>query len=302
MKYIVYCTRNNVNSKIYIGVHKTLNPTKFDGYLGCGVYSTNKNIAPTTTFRMAVKKYGANNFTRTVLGIFDTEDEAYLLEKLLVTKEFIKRPDVYNMTVGGKNGSVLTKDKPVYQYDLDGNLLNMFDTIELASKSIDTDYWLIVASCEDYKITCKGFYWRYTSEFFESGIHTAYTPGTRNIKVIQYSKAGYKIKEWESLTEAAISLQCDRSSISSSCKGEPHRKICGGYQWRYASDNLDCVDAIDTKGGPPRKIAKLTQDYVLLESYESIKEAEFKSGISKTSIHKGLKHGKIILGFRWVYV
>lgn len=37
MKYIVYLTTNLVNKKIYIGVHGTENPDKFDGYLGNGV-------------------------------------------------------------------------------------------------------------------------------------------------------------------------------------------------------------------------------------------------------------------------
>lgn len=36
-KYIVYQTINLVNNKIYIGVHKTVDPTVFDGYIGCGV-------------------------------------------------------------------------------------------------------------------------------------------------------------------------------------------------------------------------------------------------------------------------
>lgn len=34
LKWIVYCTTCTINNKIYIGVHKTVNPEVFDGYLG----------------------------------------------------------------------------------------------------------------------------------------------------------------------------------------------------------------------------------------------------------------------------
>ena len=37
-KYIVYMTINNINNYIYVGVHKTLTPYEFDGYLGNGIY------------------------------------------------------------------------------------------------------------------------------------------------------------------------------------------------------------------------------------------------------------------------
>ena len=37
MKYIVYKTTNLINSYIYIGVHKTIDPEQWDYYLGNGI-------------------------------------------------------------------------------------------------------------------------------------------------------------------------------------------------------------------------------------------------------------------------
>jgi hypothetical protein len=104
MKYIVYQTVCTVNRKIYIGVHKTYTE-EFDGYLGCGVYSTkpatyNKS---TTPFKAAVNKYGPSKFIRTTLKEFDEEQAAYDLEAELVTEEFVRREDTYNLALGGRD-------------------------------------------------------------------------------------------------------------------------------------------------------------------------------------------------------
>lgn len=40
IKYILYITINNINRKIYVGVHKT-DISKFDGYIGDGLNKFN---------------------------------------------------------------------------------------------------------------------------------------------------------------------------------------------------------------------------------------------------------------------
>jgi len=37
MEYIIYLTKNIVNNKIYVGVHKTEDSNVFDGYYGNGL-------------------------------------------------------------------------------------------------------------------------------------------------------------------------------------------------------------------------------------------------------------------------
>lgn len=91
MFHIIYKTTNNVNNKIYIGYHfQDQNPHEFDGYLGSG-----------EKLLLAIKKYGSANFSRETLFVFDNEKVALEKELELVNESFIKRNDVYNITLGG---------------------------------------------------------------------------------------------------------------------------------------------------------------------------------------------------------
>lgn len=130
-KYIVYLTINkkskiNGLNRIYIGVHGTKDPNIFDGYLGCGIYVTQPStyMYPKTPFQYAVKKYGVDSFERTVLYIYDTPKEAYQKEHELVTEDFVKLDHVYNVALGGEYEE---RYKPLYQFDLSGNLIKKWD-------------------------------------------------------------------------------------------------------------------------------------------------------------------------------
>ena len=89
MRYhFVYKITNNVNSKIYVGVHSTNNIN--DGYMGSG-----------KIFRNAFQKYGRESFSREILGFFYTRQAAYSEEERIVDSDFIKREDTYNIVIGG---------------------------------------------------------------------------------------------------------------------------------------------------------------------------------------------------------
>lgn len=91
MFHTIYQTTNNVNGKIYIGVHSTLNI--HDSYLGSG-----KNL------KRAIKKHGKENFKKEILYIVDSIEEAYNIEESLVNEEFVARNDTYNLNIGGDRG------------------------------------------------------------------------------------------------------------------------------------------------------------------------------------------------------
>lgn len=130
MKYIVYLTICTANNKIYVGVHQTKNPDVFDYYIGNGVRTNSpasyKNSK--TPFQFAVNKYGIKKFKRITLRVFDTAEEAYALEKEIVTEEFIKRSDTYNIKLGGEGGCPEMLKTKVYMYDIEGKFVREFNT------------------------------------------------------------------------------------------------------------------------------------------------------------------------------
>ena len=62
MFFYLYEIKNNINNKIYVGVHKTSNLE--DGYMGSGKIIKN-----------AIKKYGIQNFTKRIIESFSSEEE-----------------------------------------------------------------------------------------------------------------------------------------------------------------------------------------------------------------------------------
>ena len=90
--YLIYETKNLVTGKVYRGLHKTKNVN--DNYLGSGI-----------AFRSALKKYGAENFEKTILCCaLSFEDMCWLEKNVFVNSDWVKREDTYNLIVGGVGG------------------------------------------------------------------------------------------------------------------------------------------------------------------------------------------------------
>ena len=91
MFYYLYEIKNQVNNKVYVGVHKT--KSMDDGYMGSG-----------KVILSAIKKHGVENFTKVILETFDNSEDMFRREKEVVTDEFLARADTYNLRRGGFGG------------------------------------------------------------------------------------------------------------------------------------------------------------------------------------------------------
>jgi len=276
MKYIVYCTTNLVNNKIYIGVHKTENPDKFDGYIGCGIKITMPStyMNPKTALQYAVKKYGTKNFNRVILFIYDNAKDAYEKEKEIVNEDFIKQDTNYNMILGG---GTERPTEPIYQFDNDGNLVKKWDTLLEAAEFFNCP----IKSFKNatlYKEKLFEYFWSRTSSIDRK----KYSNGTPKKPVYKYTKGGKLIKEFDSLTQCSKEENKLVSSLITSIQGE-----CLVDKEFYYSFNL--TDEFKPK---PRISLKGKKFYLYslegnyLQEFENCKALQEFMGVkSHSSIH-----------------
>ena len=83
-----YKITNTINNHFYYGIHSTNDLN--DGYMGSG-----------SRLKIAIKKYGIENFSKKIIKFFDNRKELAKYESEIVTESLVYDPNCYNMVVGG---------------------------------------------------------------------------------------------------------------------------------------------------------------------------------------------------------
>lgn len=288
MKYIVYCTTNKVNNKIYVGVHLLRNNN--DGYLGCGVYSSQYSSysTPKTAFQKAVYKYGPENFERIIIKEFDNSEDAYLLESEIVNKDFLKRTDVYNEVIGGLGGDLAGNAIPCYQYDLTGKFIAEYESQQQASIAVNRGFTTIKRAIKQ-KIKAADYYW--SLEKYDKLDISEYKSTSNKIVVYQYSSDGVFEICYDSVSDAARALQTSSSNISRSCK------------LGYKCNNKYLSYVLYPKFKAPNiqinnnTIYQYSLDGEFIAEYSSCADAE--KVLHKRGLKNAIKLGRSFAGFQW---
>lgn len=297
MKYIVYCTTCLVNGKIYIGVHKTENPDKFDNYIGNGIEVGWAINNPTTAFQRALKKYGYSNFKRVTLYIFDNEDDAYNKEAEIVNLDFIKRRDNYNTSLGGRHPGV--RYKTLYQYDLQGNYLGEWFGIHETCKHFNCYDNRFNMAIKD-KRSAFNCYWSYDK--VDKLDITEYKI-SQHSEVYQYDLNGNLLKIYNSASEVCIDYpQFTKETI---VQAKYNKYPVGGFY--FITGDLNIIDIIKTK----ELFSVLSDSSVSkykngkrLYTYRSLSQAAKENNISSNEIKKSIKSNEGIwsYGYSEMYV
>ena len=101
---IIYCYKNKVNGKCYIG--QTVNEAKRKRDHRC---AANNGSVKGSAFHSAIRKYGYNSFEYTILHSGKTKEDLNVLEQIEIEKYNTLSPFGYNLKTGGKQRTKLSK-------------------------------------------------------------------------------------------------------------------------------------------------------------------------------------------------
>ena len=270
------------NGKRYIGITRQDNPERRWGSNGCG-YSDN------THFWRAIQKSGWNNFLHEILFEGLTEKEAKQKEiELIAFYDTTNQNKGYNITPGGDyNINVIPKS--VKQYTSEGVFIKEYECIKYAFNETGVSRASISLCCNNKAKLAGGCIWQF-SDVELTQEHIAWCNSDKRsencIAVHRYSMSGELVREYESMTIAALENDANLTSILLCCKGE-YKSVAGSI-WRYAweeltQEHLEWCNTLSSDG-LKKEVSQYLRDGTFVCTYNSIEEAHLKTGIDRNGI------------------
>lgn len=123
--------------------------------------------------------------------------------------------------------------KPIVQYDLNGNFIAEYESVNSAARSLGIRAANICQCLKGRHLTCGKYIWKYKDEGLVC-VEACHTTYTWEKEVLQYDKQGTYIGHYNSITNAVIATGVGRTSISNCLHGRS--KTAGGYVWKYKEE------------------------------------------------------------------
>lgn len=271
--WCVYKHTNLVNGKVYIGITQQEINKRWRSGAG---YQRHKH------FYAAIQKYGWDNFSHEIIEDGLLKEEAALIEIELIKKyESTNREKGYNKDIGGFCGHTIYQT--ISQYSLQGERIATFESALEARRSSGCFH---ITDCCNFKYKKDNNYmWRFGKE-------EKIEPYKRNEhinekSVEQYDKYGNFIAVYKSLKDAEEKTGVSFKSISQCCIHTSHEAY--GYIWKFQKDvdfKIVPLEDIYKEMFEKQKVkfAQYSLDGKFICNFLSLKEAQEKTGISRSSI------------------
>ncbi len=194
-----------------------------------------KDFYNTDEGRNQAKQQGNSlrNFYQTEEGKENLENRLFTVKKFYQTEEGKESIQLRAIkTTGGKNHNAI----PIFQLDrYTGKIIKEWDCVADADREVEGANTSEIAACARGRYTLAGNYiWIYKEDYSVENVSERLkkVQGRKTGKkdIIQIDKAG-KLTEWTSISEAARSLNIDRSGISNCARGK--RDNFKGSVWKF---------------------------------------------------------------------
>ncbi len=210
---IVYKVENKITKEIYVGITTDSVEIRIKDHLDKAKRGDGHK------FQNAIATYGADAFNWEQVDTANSINELAEKEKQYIIK-FNSKENGYNIDSGGGF------KKEVYKYDKEGKLVQKFECLEDAAKTVGATKQSISSACLSVNKLYKSFYWSYK-------LQEPFIPGTdkRLKKVYQYTLYGVLVNDFKSVAEASRKTGASKTSIAKVCRGEFSKS--NGYRWSY---------------------------------------------------------------------
>lgn len=124
--------------------------------------------------------------------------------------------------IENKQRALVPQEKPIIQYDINGNILKRYRSINEAERETKISAKQIGAARKN-GTQCHGYYWQFENEELKIS--------SNKKRVYQYTLDLKLVKEYAGAREAAREFGADSASIIKCCNGK--QKTCKGYVFKY---------------------------------------------------------------------
>lgn len=214
MSYTVYCHKNKINGKIYIGI--TSQNAERRWQKGAGYYGT--------YFYNAIKKYGWDGFEHQILAEGLTKEQAEAMEIHLIAKHNSTDREIgYNIAEGGKVivgvkgrvGGDHPNAEKINVFDKEHHYITTYDSQSTAAKELGISRKGITKNCQGKSSTFRGYIFEYADKEYQKPYKypTGKHPNHYTVKVNLIDDNGNIIETFNSCKEAAEKYGCRANGI-----------------------------------------------------------------------------------------
>lgn len=305
-KYFVYCHKNKINNKEYIGITGQSNLNKR--------WNNGKGYSNCTAFDNAIKKYGWNNFEHIILCENLTREQASIMETFLIHTRNTVVPNGYNLLGGGYLGYELSEEtrkiisenakqkiggdnpnaKEVYVYDKLGNFIEKLSNCKEASSKYKISRTAISLSCNKHRVV-KDYQFRFSDK-------EQIIVSNENYKY-QYDLNGKCIAKYKTIAEASRKTGICKTCIAKAIRRD-NQISANGYLWYSVIPSEEQLkkDIYFVIHKNFKKVIQMDMEGHFIEEFESVKMASIKTNTNLSSLVECCKGKRSHANnFKWKY-